>query len=109
MELQTSLIEESPIVTLKNGTQYARRTMNTVMHHIRQMQTEIPNGALLLNDLVTKCRDADYEYYPGCQWKLSELDLLDSDGQVKPSVRDIVLSAVIGEGMDIGFASPIRT
>jgi hypothetical protein len=116
MELQSSLIEtespiieaESPTVTLKNGTLYSRSLVKDVMYKITQLQTSVPNGALLLLELVTKCKNPEHRYFDGCKWKLAELGFLESDGEVIPSTRDILLSALTGEGLDIGFESPIQ-
>jgi hypothetical protein len=68
----------------------------------------VPNGALLLLELITKCKNPEHHYFDGCKWKLAELGFTESDGQVIPSIRDILLSAVTGEGLNIGLESPIQ-
>lgn len=106
MELQNSLVEESPVVTLKNGKSASRVTVKRVMDKMKDMLS-IPNGAILLNDLVMKCQNERHQFFDGCAAKLYELGFLDSDGVVFPSMRDIVLSSITGEGQDLGFGSPI--
>ncbi len=110
MEIQSSLSDnEGPTVTLKNGTLYSRRHVKNVMERIKTMQHEIPNGALLLHELVAKCNHRDHEFMDNCIGrKLEELGFVDPDDCVPASIRDIVLSAVTGEGLDMGFGSPIQ-
>jgi|GEM_PF-3588653 len=108
MELQSSLAEESPVVTLKNGTQYSRTLVKNTMKLLHEL-VGIANGGLLANDLVLACHlDENHRFFDGCQRKLIELGFLDLDGVIKPSVRDIVLSAINGESSTLSFISPIR-
>lgn len=99
---------ENPVVLLKNGTRASRVLVKKVMDQLLELMTVTKNGALLLNELVMKCHDDEYECFDGTAWKLCELGLFDSDGMVKPSVRDIVLSSIIGHWPELGFSSPIK-
>jgi len=112
MELQSSLADESPIVTLKTGSKVSRFLVQEVMTKLKQMQQDMQNGAILLNDLVMKCRDENHEFFNGCQWKLSELGFLDTEGNVHGTMREIVLAAVDissdGGGDSLGLISPIQ-
>jgi hypothetical protein len=98
---------EAPVVRLKNGTLASRYNVKRVMATLGEMQTKMENGAILINDLVMKCRDDEHHYFDGCERMLFELSFVDADGDVVPSVRDIVLSAMKGEGEDLSFISPI--
>jgi hypothetical protein len=98
---------ESPVVLLKNGERASRILVTKVMDQLLELMTVTKNGALLLNELVMKCHDDEYECFDGCSWKLCELGLFDNDGKVKSSVRDIVLSSIIGHWPELGFSSPI--
>ncbi len=85
--------EESPIVTLKCGEVVSRYQFNRVLALKKEK-----NGAILLNDLILRCRedpasfDLWFVYYEGSLQRLRELGLLDSDGEVPPSIRAIALS-----------------
>lgn len=109
MELQSSLTEETPVVVLKTGNKASRFLVKEVMAMIKQIQEDTQNGAILLNDLVMKCQDEEHRFFDGCQWKLSTLGFLDTDGLVKPSMKEIILSALVGEGNELGFISPIAS
>jgi len=91
MELQASIVEESPVVTLGNGSQVSRGVYTRVMACIEQLHAS-PSSDILFMDLIAKCKNVNHEFYDKCQWKLSELGFLDTDGHVPLSVRDIVLS-----------------
>lgn len=117
MELQESLIEESPVVTLKNGARASRVIVKQVLDNLLKLMAKpepyaedgIYNGAILLSELVTRCQNEEHLFFDGCERKLSELGFLDTDGAVKLSVRDIVLSSITGQGADLGFSSPITS
>lgn len=108
MEMQSSLIEESPVVTLKNGTRYSRKLVKKIMDGIHRMQKEIPNGAILINDLVMKLENERHQFFDGCQMALSQLGFVDEDGLIPASVSDILKSSMMGEGESLSFGSPYQ-
>ena|SRR5688572_18061028 len=115
MELQNSLVEESSVVTLKNNTRYSRDTVKLVLDKILGLmatpdpsnEDAIFNGAILLSELVARCQNEEHMFFDGCERKLMQLEFIDTDGVVKPYVRDIVLSSITGHGVDLGFTSPL--
>lgn len=84
--------EESPIVRLKNGTQVSRHLRNRVLS-----MRSAKNGALLFNDLVMRCHDLNrgeeihFMYFDGSISHFGTLGFLQPDGNVYPTVREIVL------------------
>lgn len=99
---------ESPVVLLKNGEQASRVIVKEIMSKLHDIMNKEPNGALLLNELIMRCMDEQYECFDGCSWRLCSHGLFDSDGHVKSSVRAIVLSSIIGHWPKLGFSSPIQ-
>jgi hypothetical protein len=109
MELQSSLTDESPVVTLKSGHRVSSFLVKQVMSKVKEMQEDMKNGAILLNDLVMRCRDENHEFFIGCQWKLAELGFLDTNDNVIPSMREIILSSAAEHGNGFSFHSPIAS
>lgn len=98
-------------VTLKNGTIEDRGLVIATMMSIRGlMGSSGLEGLLLVADLVSICRkDPTYQPYGDNEKKLKELSLINSDGSVHESIRNIVLSAANGEGLEMSITSPLAT
>jgi len=104
---------DSPVVTLRTGRRASHYLVKQVMTNLKLIQDDMRNGAILLNDLVMKCRYEDHPFFDGSQWKLSELGFLDTDGRVIETMREIILAAITDETDGLsdtwGLTSPIAT
>lgn len=91
-------------VTLKNGAQEIEATVNVVMLNLRALfETE----TFAFCDLVEKVRDSSFTIPDASAKTLSDYSIV-QDGLMHSSVRNIVLSAVEGEGIEMRLVSPIR-
>lgn len=105
MDLQIESEHINPIVTLKDGTRHSRARVLFLQDSIRKMSL-IENGAVLLNELIAKCENPEHDFFPGSQWRLAELGLLETDGQVFPSIREILRAVLDLSGPSVRFNFP---
>jgi hypothetical protein len=64
-------------------------------------------GILALYDLNEVCKGKNYTPFGDNLKKLQDLSLLQPDGKPHESIRNVVLSAVQGEGLDMHLGSPV--
>ncbi len=91
-------------VQLKNGAEEAASLVNIAMNSITTLLKSKP---IVVYELVMKCRDSNHELFGKSGEDLRELSLIEADGSVHSSIRNIVLSAASGDGLDMVFSSPI--
>lgn len=91
-------------IRLKNGTEEVESLVVVTMLSLEHLMDERP---LALYDLVMMCRDSSYEPFGDNGDHLKDLRLIDQDGSVHSSVRNIILSATDGNGMDMVLQSPV--
>lgn len=107
MYTETRLQKESRMkaVTLKNGSEEANVLVTVTMMSLRRLMKEKP---IIFYELVMKCRDSNHQFFgKDCQ-DLERLNLVQPDGRVHDSIRNIVLSAAIGDGLEMRLGSPIK-
>lgn len=92
-------------VPLKNGTHEMRALVVVTMASLDRLVTKEPMG---LYELVEVCRDLTHKPWGNTGVALKELALLDPAGRVHESIRNIVLSATTGEGLDMTLGSPVE-
>lgn len=93
------------VVTLKNGTTEAKALVNATMLVLRDLAESDP---LLLYELTMLCRDSSHQLWGSAGAKLKDRKLIEADGRVHQSIRNIVLSAVTGDGFDMCLTSPLE-
>ena len=60
-------------------------------------------------ELVMKCRDENHQIFGNLiEPELKKLMLLQADGIPHRAIKEIVLSAVVGEGLEMTLQSPIQ-
>lgn len=92
-------------VQLKNGTTELRALVNITIFTLRSLIKESP---LALYELVELCKDRDHEVFSDVLGDdLKARSLIQSDGRVHGSIRNIVLSAVTGDGLSMELGSPL--
>ncbi len=92
------------MVKLKNGSSSVRSFVALTMKVLDQLFTTDP---IAFYELCQKARDANHVFWnESTKRKLEHLGLLDGQGHVQNAVRDVVLSATSGEGLDLAFGSP---
>lgn len=101
-------------IILKNGSEEVKQLVIVVMHSLHGLlSTEvppmeaIPNG-LAFYDLVMKCRNHNHQISEKSEKILKGLSLIESNGEVHQSIRNIVLSAANGDDLEITLLNPIK-
>lgn len=92
-------------VILRNGAEEVKPLVAIVMSLLEHVANERP---FALYDLVMRCRDLSYQFFGDNEEYLRELKLVDQNGIIHDSDRNVILSAVGGEGMDMVLRSPIQ-
>lgn len=92
-------------VELRNGAVEATPLVTVAMMSLRHLMNEKP---LALYDLVMVCRDSSYEWFGDNLQESQNLSLVQPDGKVHESIRNIVLAAVTGDGLDMRLESPVK-
>ena len=93
---------------LKNGTEEPQPMVSVAMMSINDLWASGIPGITALSDLVQICRnDPTYKKFGTNEDTLKKLALLQANGQPHDLVRNIVLSAFTGEGLDLELGSPI--
>jgi len=94
------------IVNLRNGGQEDRNLVAVTMIALESLLEDGIKGILAAYDLVGRCKDSSSFMFPKTEEELKNLSLLQSDGLPHDSIRNIVLSSVRGEGMEMSFGNP---
>lgn len=92
------------LVKLKNGSEGAEGLVNVTLVALDGLMRSNPKA---LYDLVKKCRNKDYKFLGNNEKVLEEMALLNG-GKPHNSIKNIVLSAIKGESLDMRIVSPIK-
>lgn len=92
------------ILKLKNGSEEVAPLVNVTMISVRHL---LESNPIAFVELVSLCQDRDHELFGNTAVELQRLALVKPDGSVHGSIRNIVLSAVEGEGLEMRFISPL--
>jgi hypothetical protein len=97
-------------VLLKNGSDEAKPLVATTLFVLEGLAKELP---IVLYELAELCKDPAHKPFGRCGDDLVDRNLAtrDEDGtyRVHNSIRNIVLSAVEGEEMDMTLGNPVAT
>lgn len=92
------------VLKLKNGSEEAAPLVKVTMMSVEHLMESHP---IALMELVSLCRDRDHELFGNTAVELRSFALVDLDGSIHRSIRNIVLSAVEGEGLEMRLISPL--
>ncbi len=92
------------VLVLKNGTKEAEWLVKTTMILLEDL---IKSNSVAFYELTMKCRDSEHQFFGKTAELLKELALVQGDGTVHDSTRNIVLSAVEGDGLKMKLVSPV--
>ncbi|OGT46803.1 MAG: hypothetical protein A3E83_03890 [Gammaproteobacteria bacterium RIFCSPHIGHO2_12_FULL_41_20] len=101
---QTPKTQELPLIKLKNGSTELDGVVFTVMDNLKSLFHSNP---ILFYEFVMKCRDSNHTMFGKSNDALKLLGLIEGNNSVHDSVRNIVLSAVEGEGLGMRLGSPV--
>lgn len=96
------------IVTLKNGAQEPEQVVTATMLSLKGLMRSGVEGILAVYELCEKCHDSSHVFSRTTGETLKRYSLVDASGRIHDSVRHVVLSAVVGEGLELHLESPIR-
>ena len=91
-------------VQLKNGSTEAKVMVIATLTSITSLMKDHP---MAFYDLVMKCRDSNYKFFGNNLEILVSLSLAKIDESIHNSIKNIVLSAVEGEGLELNIVSPL--
>lgn len=63
---------------------------------------------LMAYDVVMRAREPNYKFFGSAEERAKRLAILDDNGVMHGSVRNIILAAVTGDGLDMQLHSPIK-
>lgn len=92
------------MLKLKNGSEEFPALVKVTMMSVEHLLESHP---VAFFELVSLCRDRDHELFGNTAVKLQGLGLVDPGGKVHGSIRNIVLSAVEGEDLEMRLISPL--
>ena len=96
-------------VTLRNGSTEMKALVIMTYMNLKKMFDDM-KGAIAFYELVALCKDSKHEIFPDVQKQyLISRALMQSDGRVHQSIKNVVLSATTGEGVDLSLVNPIAT
>ena len=91
------------VIKLKNGTEEVEPLVRVTMMSLRSLMSVNP---VAFYELVELCKDRTHVLFGNTGKVLEERSLV-QNGVVHDSVRNIVLSAVTGEGLEMRLTSPV--
>lgn len=92
------------ILRLKNGSTEAEPLVRAAMASLSRLFESDP---IAFFELVSKARDRSHQFFGNTGDKLKALALVDGGGGVHDSLRNIVLSAVSGEMLEMRLGNPV--
>jgi hypothetical protein len=92
------------MLKLKNGSEEAEPLVRVTMFSLKQLFETKPIVAYELREL---CKNSAHKLFGNSGDDLKALSLVQSDGRVHDSIRNIVLSAFDGEGLAMCMISPV--
>jgi len=63
---------------------------------------------LMAYDVVMRAREPNYKFFGSAEERAKRAALVDDNGVMHGSVRNIILAAVTGDGLDMQLRSPIK-
>ena len=92
------------LLRLRNGAEEAEAAIRTTMMTLHALWQRDPVDII---ELAAICTDPEHEPFGDSGELLRRLRLLEANGQPHPSVKNIVLSAVAGEGLETHLQNPV--
>ncbi len=93
---------------LKNGSEEHDAAVTVTMISLKHLWNSGFSGITVISDLHQICKnDPTYRAFGDNEKTLKGLALLQEDGKPHDTVRNIVLSAISGEGLEMMLVSPI--
>jgi hypothetical protein len=92
------------MLKLKNGAEEAEPAVRVVMAALSNLIDRYPTA---FYDVVMMCRPGNYKPFGNNGQILQDLALVSHDGTVHDSIRNVILSAVSGDGLAMALGNPL--
>lgn len=96
------------MLRLNNDSSEPKISVATTMMSIRSLWDQGITGICAVSDLYERCRDPNHQIANGELKTLQGLALIQPDGRIHDTIKNVVLSAITGESSDIALGSPIK-
>jgi len=94
------------LLKLRNGSEEPKPAVITTMQSLKALFESNVMAAYELREL---CRNPNHIIFGDLDDELRALALIQSDNSIHDSIRNIVMCAFEGEGLDMTLVSPIAT
>ena len=91
-------------IRLANGSIVPDVTVEVTMFCLKELITSNP---IAFYELVTKCRDEKHQLFGNTEEILMHAGLIQTPGGIHDSIRNVVLSAAKGDGLEMALGSPL--
>ncbi|MBF0570546.1 MAG: hypothetical protein HQL12_01620 [Candidatus Omnitrophica bacterium] len=95
------------IAKLRNGSEEYLSAVNLIFVSLKTLMEEGFLGALALYELHQKALNPSHKIDEEYSQPLRELNLVQSDGELHDTTKNIVLSSIDGEGLDMHLVKPV--
>ncbi len=95
-------------LTLRTGVEAVPAVVVAITRDLKSLWKEGQSGRLLVYDLAMRCKNFSHPISKGDEDRLKRLSLIEEDGSVHESTKEIVLASVEGEGADMRLVSPLQ-
>ena len=92
-------------VILKNGAEEAKPLVIVIMMSLEDLMKKNP---IAFYELTMKARDQGHQFFGRAGQVLKEFNLVSADGSLHDSIRNVVLSAVEGDDLDMTLVNPVK-
>ena len=94
------------LVKLKNGSSEPGASVGTSMLTLKDLWGSGIDGICAVSDLYERCRNPSHSIAAGELKTLKTVGLVKEDGSVHATIRNVVLSAISGDGADLELGEP---
>jgi len=94
------------MIKLRTGKEVPEPNVKVVMISLNGLMTSNP---IALYELVMLCRDKKHQLFGNTGEVLKSYALIEPSGQPHDVIRDVVLAATEGEGLELRLVSPVAT
>lgn len=90
-------------VKIRGGFEHVKVLVTRTVVSVSHLMKEKP---IAFYELVMKCRDRDHKLFGSAGAELRAMSLMSDDGSMHAAIKEIVLAATEGDGLDLKMRSP---
>ncbi|HUD02610.1 MAG TPA: hypothetical protein VMR46_01130 [Candidatus Paceibacterota bacterium] len=96
------------MLALKNGSSVPKPAVIAIMMSVNSLWEEGLGGMCAVIDLVDRCKNPNHKIADDVMLQLKASRLIEPEGRIHEAVKDVVLSATEGEGVEMTIGSPVK-